>query len=76
MAAAVFIVSQSMDMTRLAPNGLLQEAVPGNQATEASFSEQRRDEENQQDRHEQCGKPSPLSLPARTGERLSHESAH
>jgi radical SAM superfamily enzyme YgiQ (UPF0313 family) len=54
----------------------VQEGLRGNEACRASFSEQRRDEENQQDRHEQCGKPSPLSLPARTGERVSHEPAH
>ncbi|MGB2987470.1 MAG: radical SAM protein [Phycisphaerae bacterium] len=60
----------------MASHGLLQEDLPGNEATEASFSERCRDEENQQDRHEQCGKPSPLSLDARTGERVNHEFAH
>ena len=60
----------------MASHGLLQEDLPGNEATEASSSKQRWDEENQQDRHEQCGRPSPLSLPARTGESVSHESAH
>ena len=59
----------------VASHALLQDDHPGNEATHADSSEQCRDEENQKDRHKQCGKPSPLSLRARTGERMSHELA-
>ena len=60
----------------MASHGLLQENLPGNEATEASSCEQCRNEENQHDKRQQRGKPSPLSLVTPDGESVSHESVH